>query len=82
MSEAMLKLAAQRDYVAWRDEAMKPRREQVPGGRGNKLTRAPAVQLPAFDPGQDAIDRWRKALSTDEVFAIAGLRRRKEALRS
>ena len=53
-----VKLIEQRNYVVWRDVKMEPRRP----GSGNKLNRAPAVKLPPFDPGQDIVDRWRKAL--------------------
>jgi phage N-6-adenine-methyltransferase len=54
-----VKLIEQRDYVVWRDEEMKPRSR---GSGANQVNRAPAVHLPAFDPGQDIADRWRKAL--------------------
>jgi phage N-6-adenine-methyltransferase len=58
-----VKLIEQRDYVVWRDQAMKPRRSPGTEGRGRKnISRAPAVDLPSFDPGQDIADRWRKAL--------------------
>lgn len=43
--------------VVWRDEEMKPR---SCGSGANQVNRAPAVHLPAFDPGQDIADRWRK----------------------
>jgi hypothetical protein len=52
--------------VIWRDEEMKPRR---PGNGANQVSRAPAANLPPFDPGQDAADRWRKALVKNDFAA-------------
>jgi phage N-6-adenine-methyltransferase len=57
------KLIEQRKYVIWRDVRMKPRRSAgTEGGRGGRVSRAPAVDLPAFDPGQNVADRWRREL--------------------
>ena len=46
------KLIEQRQYVLWRDEQMKPRRDQGAAGRGKKSSRVPAVALPPLIPGR------------------------------
>jgi hypothetical protein len=61
-----VKLTEQRDYVVWRDEEMKPRCNQGTDGR---YSRAAAVVLPPFHPGQDIADRWRKALVKKDFYA-------------
>ena len=71
------KLVEQRSYVVWRDKEMKPRKSG-----GNKLNRAPAVQLPAFDPGQDVVHRWAIVLSIDDArreLAVLGIEAREAA---
>jgi DNA N-6-adenine-methyltransferase (Dam) len=47
------KITAQAEYVCWRDG-------KVTVGRPKKNSRASTAILPATDPGQDIIDRWRK----------------------
>ena len=71
------KLVEQRSYVVWRDKEMKPRKSG-----GKKLNRAPAVQLPAFDPGQDVVHRWSIVLSIDDArreLAVLGIEAREAA---
>lgn len=56
-----VKLENQRDYVLWRDERIRE-------GRPRKNSRGNAAVLPESDPGQDVIDRWRKALKKPDAF--------------
>jgi DNA N-6-adenine-methyltransferase (Dam) len=60
-----LKLEAQREYVAWRDGALRRR------GKTQESISVLKSTLPMADPGDLIAHRWRKKLATDEAFALA-----------
>jgi phage N-6-adenine-methyltransferase len=61
------KIAAQADYVVWRDSVVVPSREKGKQRKPDGVAELRPHNLPAGDPGKDIAYRWRKAYCTKDA---------------